>query len=83
MEKVSAHNPTDKEIAREKKDDKKTEAEMRANVDKAEHRGEKEQAKQTGHRRTDNIGGGNDLTGGGTPETYDPAQTGRTGRDYV
>jgi len=34
IEKVTAHNPTSKEISREKKDDKKSEAEMRENVAK-------------------------------------------------
>jgi len=37
VEKVTAHNPADKEIAREKKDVKQTEAEMRANAGRAEH----------------------------------------------
>jgi hypothetical protein len=83
MEKVTSHNPTDKEIAYEKKDDKKSEAEMRENVAKAEHKAETEEAKQTGHTCTDNIDSGTDFTSLGTRETYDPAQTGRIGRYYV
>jgi hypothetical protein len=59
MKKVTAHNPT--EIACEKKDDKKSEVEMRANVAKAKHKAETEEAKQTDHTHTDNIAGGTDL----------------------
>nr|WIW57574.1 late embryogenesis abundant protein LEA4 [Pinus tabuliformis] len=88
VEKVTAHNPADKEIAREKKDAKQTEAEMRANAGRAEHRAEKEEAKQSGHTHTGhhsagNIGGGTAYTNVGTPGTYDSAPTGRTGRDYL
>nr|AJA33568.1 late embryogenesis abundant protein LEA1-2 [Pinus tabuliformis] len=88
VEKVTAHNPADKEIAREKKDVKQTEAEMRANAGRAENRAEKEEAKQTGHTHTaqhsaGNIGGGTAYTNVGTPGTYDSAPTGNTGRDYL
>nr|WIW57573.1 late embryogenesis abundant protein LEA3 [Pinus tabuliformis] len=88
VEKVTAHNPADKEIALEKKDAKQTEAEMRANAGRAEHRAEKDEAKQSGHAYTDhhsvgNIGGGSAYTNVGTPGTYDSAPTGRTGRYYL
>ena len=81
VEKVTAHNHTDKEIAREKKDAKQSEAEMKANVAKAEHRAQKEESVQTGHARNGatNFGGGTV----GTTGAYDAAPTGRTGRDYV
>lgn len=88
VEKVTGHNPADKEIAREKKDAKQTEAEMRANAGRAEHRAEKDEAKQSGHTHaghhsSGNIGGGTAYTNVGTPGTYDFAPTGRTGRDYL
>lgn len=88
VEKVTAHNPTDKEIAREKTDPKQTEVEMRANAARAEHSDEKEVAKQIDHTHTDhhgvgNMGGGTGYTNVGTPGTDDPTPTGRTGRDYL
>jgi len=80
VEKVTAHNPADKEIAREKKEIKQTEAEMRANAARVEHKAEKEAANiggGAGHHGAGNIGGGTGYTNLGTPGT------GRTGRHYL